>query len=59
MMNFEVWKQRQEEMMREARQNQLAKALRRFRKRHGEHRAPSLTWEIRRLAGRLRNLLKL
>ena len=35
MMNLHVWKQRQEEMVREARQYRLAKALRNNRKRGG------------------------
>ena len=35
MMDFETWKQRRKEMMREAQQNRLAKALRESHKRRG------------------------
>ena len=57
-MDFEVWKQRREDLMREARQNRLAKSLQDSCKRRGTSRATSLVWEVRRLAGRLRKLLK-
>ena len=59
MMDFEVWKQRREELMREARQKQLVRALGDSRKRRGASHAPSLVWEGRRVAGRLRKLLRL
>ena len=39
MMDFEIWKQRREEMMREAEQNRLARASRESRKRCGAGRA--------------------
>jgi hypothetical protein len=58
MMDFEVWKQRREELMREARQQQLARALRDSRKRRGASHTPFLAWEGRRVAGRLRKLLR-
>jgi hypothetical protein len=58
MMDFEVWKQRHEELMREARQKQLARALGDSRKRRGASHTPSLAWEGRRLAGRLRKRLR-
>jgi hypothetical protein len=56
MMDWQVWKQRREELMREAQQARLAKALRDSRKRRGAGLASSLVWEIKRMAGRLRKL---
>lgn len=58
MMDFEVWKQRREEMLREAEQNRLAKALRDSRKQHSTGRASSLVWELHRAVGLLRKLLR-
>ena len=58
MMDFETWKQRREEMMREAEQNRLAKALRESRKRSGANRASFLAWELKRVTGRLLKLLR-
>lgn len=59
MMDFEIWRQRREEMMREAERNRLAKALRDSRKQRGSGRASSLAWELKRIAGRLLKLLRL
>jgi hypothetical protein len=56
MMDLEIWKERREELMREADQARLAKALRDYRKRRGAGLASSLAWEIKRMAGRLRKL---
>jgi hypothetical protein len=56
MMDFQTWKQRHQEMMREAEQNRLAKALRVSRKRRGQ--VSTLAWELNRAAGRLLKLLK-
>ena len=58
MMDFQIWKQRGEEMMREAEQNRLAKALRDSRKRRGSGRVSALAWELNRAAGRLRKLFR-
>ncbi len=58
MMDLHVWKQRQEEMVREARQNRLAKALRNNRKRDGAGRSSVLAWELKRIAGRLLKSLR-
>jgi hypothetical protein len=58
MMDFQIWKQRGEEMMREAEQNRLAKALRDSRKRRGSGTVSALAWELNRAAGRLRKLLR-
>jgi hypothetical protein len=61
MMDLQTWKQRREEMMREAEQNRLAKALRdsRNKRRIGaNNRASSLAWELKRLTGRLLKLLR-
>ncbi len=44
--------------MREAEQNRLAKALRDSRKRRGSGRTSALAWELKRIAGRLRKLLR-
>ncbi len=57
-MDLQIWKQRREEMLREAEQNRLAKALRDSRKRRGSGRASFLAWELKRIAGRLRKLLR-
>lgn len=54
MMDFEVWKQRREEMAREADQNRLAKELRESRKKRGSGSASSVSWEVKRIVGRLR-----
>jgi hypothetical protein len=56
MMDFHIWKQRREEMMREVEQNRLAKALGGSRKRRSSGRVSSLAWELNRAAGRLRKL---
>ena len=58
MMDSRIWKQRREEIVREAEQNRLAKALRRSRKRRGSRRVSALAWELNRAAGRLRKLLR-
>ena len=58
MMDFQIWKQRRKEMMREAEQNRLAKALRDSRKRRSSGKASSLAWELKRIAGSLRKLLR-
>ena len=59
MMDYQIWKQRCVELMREAQQDRLAKALRDTRKLRGgtgeaSSLASSLVWEIKRIAGRLR-----
>ncbi len=56
MMDFQIWKQRREEMMREAEQNRLARALRGSRKRRSSGRVSALAWELKKIAGRLRKL---
>ncbi len=58
MMDLQIWKQRREELSREAEQNRLAKALRESRKRHGAGRESVLAWELKRGAGCLRKLLR-
>ena len=50
-MDLRIWKQRPEEMMREAKRNRLAKALRARERRAGRRSAS--TWGISRHAGRL------
>ena len=58
MMDLEVWKQRREEMMREAEMNRLAKKLRACRKRRGSGRASALVWELERVSGHVGKLLR-
>jgi hypothetical protein len=58
MMNLQEWKQRREELMREAHEARLAKALRDSRKRRGAGPPSFLVWELRRGAGRLLKLLR-
>ena len=58
MMDLQVWKQRQKEMMQEVRQRRLAKTLRNSRMQGGAGRASVLTWELKRYAGRLLKFLK-
>ncbi len=60
-MDLQIWKQRLEEMMREAEQNRLAKALRESRKKRrpgANNRASSLAWELERDVGRLLKFLR-
>jgi hypothetical protein len=58
MMDFQLVKQRREEMLREAELNRRAKALRATRERHASQR-PALVWEIKRHAGRLLKFLRI
>ena len=58
MMDLQTWKQRRKELEQEVRRNRLAKALRSSRKRRGVGRASLLRWELERIAGRLRKLLR-
>jgi hypothetical protein len=58
MTDWQIWKQRREEMLREAEQNRLARALRDSRKRRGADRTSSLAWELSRATGRIRKLLR-
>lgn len=57
MMDFQLVKQRCEELLREAERNRQAKALRPARKRRSGRRS-GLVWEIKRHAGRLFKLLR-
>jgi hypothetical protein len=58
-MDFRIAKQRHEEMLREAEMNRLAKALRVANKQRTHiNRTSTLTWELKRIAGRLLKLLK-
>lgn len=58
MVDLEVWKQRHEELIREAERHRLAKRLRDSRKRSNSGRVSTLTWELKRGAGNLLKLLK-
>ena len=58
MFDFEVWKQRREEMMREVERSRLERASRDSRKRRGPGRASSPMWELKRIVGRLLKLLR-
>lgn len=58
-MSMEVLEQRREEMLREAEQNRLKKALRADRKRPVTPRWTSTaTWELARIAGLLRKFFR-
>ena len=59
MMDFQIWKQRREEVMREAEMNRQAKALRAARKRRADGRRSALVWEMKRQAGRLLKRLRI
>jgi hypothetical protein len=57
MMDYQIWKQRYEEMLHEVEFTRRAKALRAIGKRRAGRRA-ALAWEIKRHAGRLLKLLR-
>ena len=57
MMDFQLLKQRREEMRREVGRNRLMKALRATRKRR-EGRRSAVVWEIKRQSGRLLKFLR-
>jgi hypothetical protein len=57
MVDFQLWKQRREELLREAELSYQAKALRAARKRRDGRRL-ALVWEAKRHAGRLVKYLK-
>ncbi|CAN5691298.1 hypothetical protein BH24ACT22_BH24ACT22_13150 [soil metagenome] len=54
--DFYVWRQRREELLKEAQMNRLAKALRPHRSRRRP--LPILLWELKRYGGRLSKLLR-
>jgi len=56
MMDFQLWKQRREEVMREVELNRLAKRVRATHKRRAG-RISALVWETKRHAGRLLKFL--
>ncbi len=51
MIDYQIWKQRHEELLREAALSRQARALRATRKRRAGRRS-ALAWEIKRCAGR-------
>jgi hypothetical protein len=57
MTDFQVWKQRREELLREAEMSRQAKALRATHKRRDGQRS-ALVWEMKRYAGGLPKLLR-
>jgi hypothetical protein len=57
MMDYQLWKQRREEMLREVERDRLVKALRATRRRRA-FRISALAWEIKRQAGRLFKFLR-
>jgi hypothetical protein len=57
MIDYRIWRQRHEELLREAELSRRAKALRATRKR-GAGRRSTLAWEIKRQAGRLLKFLR-
>jgi hypothetical protein len=57
MMNYELWKQRHEELLREAEMNRQGKALLATGKRRASRRS-ALAWELKRHAGVLLKRLR-
>lgn len=57
MMDFELWKQRREEMLREVERNRLKRAVRVALKRRAG-RTSLLAWELQRNGTRLLKLLR-
>ena len=57
MMDYELWKQRRKELLREAEMSRRAKALRVTRKRAPGRRS-ALVWEIKRHAGGFLKILR-
>jgi hypothetical protein len=57
MMDFQLYKQRRDELLQEAERNRHARAMRATRKRR-VGRTAALVWEIKRHAGRLFKLLR-
>ena len=57
MMDYQLWKQRREEVMREVELNRLAKALQAACK-WGAGRRSALAWEMKRYAGSILKLLR-
>ena len=55
---YETIRQRLEEMAREVKQDRLARALRRSRRRRAGVGDRALAWEAKRIAGRLFKLIK-
>ena len=56
-MDYQIWKQRHEELLREAEMNRQVRALLATGKRHADRRS-ALAWELRRHGGRFRKRLK-
>ncbi|MDQ5830315.1 MAG: hypothetical protein M3324_10760 [Actinomycetota bacterium] len=57
MMDYQIWKQRHEELLREAEMNRQVRALLATGKRRAGRRS-ALAWELQRHAGRFRKRLK-
>jgi hypothetical protein len=57
MMDYRTWRQRHEELLREAELSRRARALRAARKRDAGRRS-TLAWEIQRQAGRILKSLR-
>ena len=57
LMDYQLWKQRREETLREVERNRLVKALRATRRRRTGQRS-ALVWEMKRQAGRLSKFLR-
>ena len=57
MTDFQVWKQRREELLREAEMSRQVKALRTTHKRRDGQRS-ALVWEMKRYAADLLKLLR-
>jgi hypothetical protein len=57
MMDYRIWRQRHEELLREAELSRRAKVLQAARKRRADRRL-ALAWEIKRQAGGLLRFLR-
>jgi hypothetical protein len=57
MTDFQIWKQRRDELLRGAQMSHRAKALRATRKWRADGK-PALVWEMKKHAGRLLKLLR-
>ena len=57
MMDYQIWKQRHEELLREAEMNRQGRALLATGKRRAGRRS-ALAWELQRHPGRFRKRLK-
>jgi hypothetical protein len=58
MMDFQIWRQRREELLREVEMDRRAKLLQATRKPRDGGRRSTLVWEMNRQTGRLLKVLR-